>query len=41
MPQRPSRCLTIEDTVEFFNLVLQLRLTAVERADLAAYLKAL
>lgn len=36
-----GRCLTIEDTVEFFNLVLQLRLTAAERADLAAYLKAL
>lgn len=36
-----GRCLTIEDTVEFFDIVLQLRLTAAERADLATYLKAL
>jgi cytochrome c peroxidase len=36
-----GRCLTIEDTVEFFNLVLELKLTAAEKADLAAYLKCL
>lgn len=27
-------CLTSEDTVEFFNLVLQLKLNADERTDL-------
>jgi cytochrome c peroxidase len=36
-----GRCLTIEDTVEFFNLVLELRLTAEEKKDLAAFMKAL
>ena len=36
-----GRCLTLEDTVELFNLLLQLHLTAQERADLAAYMKAL
>ena len=33
-----GRCLTLEDTVEFFNLVLQLRLNDEEKQDLAAYL---
>lgn len=33
-----GRLLTLEDTVEFFNLVLELRLTAAEKADLVAYL---
>jgi cytochrome c peroxidase len=33
-----GRLLTIEDTVEFFNLVLQTRLTAQEKADLTAFL---
>ncbi|MDB5340193.1 MAG: cytochrome c peroxidase [Planctomycetaceae bacterium] len=33
-----GRCLTLEDTVEFFNLVLQLRLTADEKSDLVSYL---
>ena len=36
-----GRLLTIEDTVEFFNLVLQTRLTEDEKADLVAYLYAL
>ena len=36
-----GRCLTIEDTVEFFNLVQGLRLSETEKADLAAFLKAL
>jgi len=29
--------LTLEDTVEFFNLVLENKLTAEERADLVAF----
>ena len=33
-----GRLLTLEDTIEFFNLVLQLQLTAPEKADLLAYL---
>ena len=36
-----GRLLTIEDTVEFFNLVLQTRLTEDEKADLTAFLYAL
>ncbi|HZS42306.1 MAG TPA: cytochrome B6, partial [Polyangia bacterium] len=36
-----GRCLTIEDTVEFFNLVQGLKLTAQEKADLAAFLRQL
>jgi cytochrome c peroxidase len=36
-----GRCLTIEDTVEFFNLVQELKLTKEEKADLAAFLKVL
>jgi cytochrome c peroxidase len=36
-----GRCLTLEDTVEFFNLVLELRLTREEKADLAAFLRCL
>lgn len=36
-----GRLLTIEDTVEFFNLVLQLRLSEQEKSDLADYLCAL
>ncbi len=36
-----GRLLTLEDTVEFFNLVLEVRLTANEKADLLAFLKAL
>ncbi len=36
-----GRCLTIEDTVEFFNLVQELHLTKQEKADLAAFLRTL
>ena len=36
-----GRCFTIEDTIEYFNLVQQLRLTAPEKNDLAAFLKSL
>lgn len=36
-----DRLLTLEDTVEFFNLVLGLQLTAPEKSDLAAFLRAL
>ena len=33
-----GRLLTIEDTIEFFNLMLETRLTANEKADLLAFL---
>jgi len=36
-----GRCLTLEDTVEFFNLVQQLHLTKEEKADLVAFLRCL
>jgi cytochrome c peroxidase len=36
-----GRCLTLEDTVEFFNIVLQTGLTPGEKKDLTAFLKAL
>jgi len=36
-----GRCLTLEDTVEFFNLVLELKLTDEEKADLVAFLRCL
>lgn len=36
-----GRLLTLEDTVEFFNLVLQLHLTAEEKKDLSAFMKQL
>ena len=36
-----GRCLTLEDTVEFFNLVQQLRLTREEKADIVAFLRCL
>jgi cytochrome c peroxidase len=36
-----GRLLTLEDTVEFFNLVLELRLSAEEKSDLAAFMRAL
>jgi cytochrome c peroxidase len=36
-----GRCLTIEDTVEFFNLVQGLKLTAQEKSDLVAFLRQL
>lgn len=36
-----GRLLTLEDTVEFFNLVLELKLTAQEKKDLVAFLRVL
>ena len=36
-----GRLLTLEDTVEFFNLVLETKLTEQEKADLTAFMKAL
>jgi hypothetical protein len=36
-----DRLLTLEDTVEFFNLVLELKLSAQEKNDLVAFLRVL
>lgn len=36
-----GRCLTLEDTVEFFNIVLELKLTADEKVDLVSFMRAL
>ena len=36
-----DRLLTLEDSVEFFNLVLGVKLTAQEKKDLVAYLRVL
>ena len=36
-----GRLLTLEDTVEFFNLVLGTQLTAEEKLDLVAFLRVL
>lgn len=36
-----GRLLTLEDTVEFFNLILETRLSAQEKADLVVFLRAL
>ncbi len=36
-----GRLLTLEDTVEFFNLVLQLKLTEAEKKDLVAFMRVL
>ena len=36
-----GRLLTLEDTVEFFNLILETRLTPEEKQDLVAFLKCL
>ncbi len=36
-----GRLLTLEDTVEFFNLISELGLTAQEKADLVAFMRAL
>jgi cytochrome c peroxidase len=36
-----GRLLTLEDTVEFFNLIQELKLTREEKADLVAFLKCL
>lgn len=36
-----GRLLTLEDTVEFFNLVMELKLSAPEKQDLVAFLRVL
>jgi cytochrome c peroxidase len=36
-----GRLLTLEDTVEFFNLMLETKLTAQEKADVVAFIRAL
>jgi cytochrome c peroxidase len=36
-----GRCLTLEDTVECFNLVLALHLTPEEKRDLVAFMRVL
>jgi cytochrome c peroxidase len=36
-----GRCLTLEDTIEYFNLIQQLHLTAQEKKDLVAFLRCL
>jgi len=36
-----GRLLTLEDTVEFFNLVLELQLAPSEKTDLVAFLRVL
>jgi cytochrome c peroxidase len=36
-----GRCLTLEDTVEFFNLVLGVKLTSAEKVDLVAFMRQL
>jgi cytochrome c peroxidase len=36
-----GRLLTLEDTVEFFNLVLELKLSDQEKSDLVAFLRVL
>ena len=36
-----GRCLTLDDTVELFNLVLELKLTSEEKESLVAFMRAL
>jgi cytochrome c peroxidase len=36
-----GRCFTLEDTVEFFNIVLQLKLVSQEKQDLVAFMRQL
>ena len=36
-----GRLLTLEDTVEFFNLVLEAKLTAAEKEELVSFLRVL
>ena len=36
-----GRLLTLEDTIEFFNLILEVKLTKQEKEDLVAFLRAL
>jgi cytochrome c peroxidase len=35
-----GRLLTLEDTIEYFNLLLRVQLTAKEKEDLLAFLRA-
>ncbi len=36
-----GRCLTLEDTVEFFNMIQELKLSAQQKTDLVAFMRAL
>jgi cytochrome c peroxidase len=36
-----GRLLTLEDTVEYFNVIIGVQLTAAEKTDLVAFLRAL
>jgi cytochrome c peroxidase len=36
-----GRLLTLEDTVEFFNLILRMKPTEQEKQDLVAFMRAL
>ena len=36
-----GRLLTLDDTIEFFNLILELKLTTAEKTDLVAFLRVL
>jgi cytochrome c peroxidase len=36
-----GRLLTLEDTVEFFNLILEIRLSEPEKKDLVAFMRQL
>jgi cytochrome c peroxidase len=36
-----DRLLTLDDTVEFFNLILELKLNEPEKKDLIAFMRAL
>jgi hypothetical protein len=36
-----GRLSTLDDTIEFFNLILRTQLTAVEKQDLVAFRRAL
>jgi len=36
-----GRLPTLEDSVEFFNIILQVKLTAAEKKDLVSYLRTL
>ena len=36
-----GRLLTLEDTVEFFNLILELKLTGPEKSDLVSFMRQL
>jgi hypothetical protein len=38
---RAPTAFTLEDTVEFFNLVLQLKLSGQEKTDLVAFMRQL